>query len=160
MSRCKTVSFFYSLIPLSRWRALLIRRHIEGCAHCQAGLASRAESRSLFVQEGEVGGEGVLWTKIGPRLAPEAAAPKETAWTAPSPIFRGWGWAAAAAFLAVLITGVLLIRDFRPERTAPVAAVAARFELEYVRIGGQPADTVVYQPHGSDMIIVWAGTTY
>ncbi|MGB7295852.1 MAG: hypothetical protein WBC70_09720 [Candidatus Aminicenantales bacterium] len=155
MSRCKTVSFFYNLIPLSRWRAFLIRRHIEGCAHCQAGLPSRAESRSLFVQERAVGGEGVLWTKIGPRLAPDAAGKKETARTAP--IFRRWGWAVAAAFLAVLITGVLLIKDFRPEGTVAATAVPARFELEYVRIGGQPADTVVYQPHGSDMIIVWAG---
>lgn len=157
MSRCKTVSFFYSLIPLSRWRAFLIRRHIEGCAHCQAGLASRAESRSLFVQGEAIGGEGVLWTKIELRLAPEAAGPKEKALGVLSLVLRRWGWAAAAAFLAVLITGVLLIKDFRPERTASVAAVPARFELGYVRIAGQPADTVVYQPHGSDMIIVWAG---
>jgi hypothetical protein len=35
--------------------------------------------------------------------------------------------------------------------------VPVRFELEYIRVGGQPANAVVYQPQGSDIIIVWAG---
>jgi hypothetical protein len=71
---------------------------------------------------------------------------------------RRWGWAVATAFLVVLITGFLLLKNFRPEGTASTAALPARFALDYVRIGGQPADAVVYHPQGSDMIIVWAGT--
>jgi hypothetical protein len=70
---------------------------------------------------------------------------------------RHWGWAVATAFLLVLIAGFLLLKDFRPDRAASAAVVPARFELEYVLVGGQPANTVVYQPQGSDMIIVWAG---
>jgi hypothetical protein len=57
-----------------------------------------------------------------------------------------------------LVTGFLLLKGFRPGGASPTAAVPARFELEYVRVGGQPANAVVYQPQGSDMIIVWAGT--
>jgi hypothetical protein len=66
-------------------------------------------------------------------------------------------WAVAAIFLLIFIAGFLLFKDFRSENVSSAAAVPARFELEYVRVGGQPANTVVYQPQGSDMIIVWAG---
>ena len=72
------------------------------------------------------------------------------------PVMRRWGWAVATAFLGVLLMSFLLLRDFRPERVS-ADAVPARFELEYVRVGGQPANAVVYKPQGSDMIIVWAG---
>ncbi|MFZ2054058.1 MAG: hypothetical protein WAU81_07655 [Candidatus Aminicenantales bacterium] len=157
MSRCKTVSFFYALIPLSRWRDLLIRRHIEGCARCQAGLASRAESRSLLVQEGTVSIERTLWTGIESRLADKAGhSVKALSRRAPAAL-HAWRWAAAAALLLVLATGYWVLKDFQPEAISVAAAASARFELEYVRVDGQPADVVIYQPQGSDMIIVWAG---
>lgn len=157
MSRCKTVDFFYALIPLTRWRGWLIRRHIDGCARCQARLASRADSRLLFVQEETVGSERTLWMAVESRLAKETREPIKTIGRRAPVGLRPRSWAVAAALLLVLAAGYWLLRDFQPEGTSGAAAVPARFELAYVRVDGVPADVMIYQPQGSDMIIVWAG---
>jgi hypothetical protein len=157
MSHCKTIEVLYALVPLKPWRGFLIRRHIEKCPRCQAGLASREAVGSLLVREAEVNIGLSLWTGVE-TLLPEASANEGmNAQAVRPPVMRRWGWAAPAAVLLVLISSFLLLKDFRPEEAASAAAVPARFELEYVRVGGQPANTVVYQPQGSDMIIVWAG---
>lgn len=157
MSRCKTVDFFYALIPSSRWRGFLIHRHIEGCARCQASLASRAESRVLLVPEGPSGIEKTLWAAVEAELAAEPDRPtkREKRWAAA--ILRPQRWAAAAALLLVLATGYWLLKDFQPEAMSAASAAPARFELAYALVDGQPADVVIYQPQDSDMIIVWAG---
>jgi len=158
MSHCKTVEIFYALVPLKPWRGLLIRRHVEKCLQCQAGLASREAVGSLLVRETGVNIGRSLWTEVESALAVDSAAERTKDRSARLPVMRRWGWTVATAFLAVLITGFLLLKNFRPEGTASTASVPARFELDYVRVGGHPANTVVYQPQGSDMIIVWAGT--
>jgi hypothetical protein len=157
MSRCKTVNFFYALIPLSRWRDFLIRRHIEGCAHCQAALTSRDEARSLFVQEGTVGIEPAFWGDVETRLADETHQPIMRAGRRATAILRPHRWAVAVVLLLVLVTGYWLLKDFHPEAISVAAAAPSRFELEYVRVDGRPADVMIYKPQGSDMIIVWAG---
>lgn len=157
MSLCKTVELFYGLIPWKPWRGLLIRLHIEKCPLCQAGLANPEAFRPLLVQER--GGDIVrsLWTGVESALREDSVKEKTRGGTVRQPVMRRWGWASATALLLVLIAGFLFLKDFRPEEAASAAAVPARFELEYVLVGGRPANTVVYQPQGSDMIIVWAG---
>jgi hypothetical protein len=157
MSRCKTVSFFYALIPVNRWRDLLIRRHIDGCARCQAGLASRAESRSLFVQEGTAGIGRTLWTAVESGLADVTSGSRTTIEPRAPAALRTRRWAVTAALLLALVTGYWILKDFQPEAVSPAAAAPSRFEIEYIRIDGQPADVVIYQPQGVDMIIIWAG---
>ena len=158
MSRCKMVELFYALVPLKPWRGLLIRRHIEKCPRCLADLASREAVGSLLVQETDVSIGRPLWTAVESALVADSGGKRMKDRAVQVPVMRRWGWAVAMGFLIVLITGFLLLKDFRPEGTTSAAAVPARFELEYVRVGGQPANAVVYQPQGSDMIIVWAGT--
>lgn len=157
MSRCKTVSFFYALIPWGRWRGFLIRRHIEGCPHCQSRLASRAESRSLFVQEGTMSGGRTLWTAVESELADETTGPTGTHGHRAPTGWRPRRWAVAAALLLVLVAGYWVHKDFQPEAVSAEAAAPERFELAYARVDGQPANVVIYQPQDSDMIIVWAG---
>lgn len=157
MSRCKTVDFFYALIPLSRWRDFLIRRHVEGCARCQAGLASRAESRPLFVPEGTASIGQALWTAIEPVLAEGATEGPKPVRRRPPRTMDRLHWAAAAALLLVLVTGYWIVKDYQPEAVSAAAAALDRFEIAYVRVDGKPANTMVFQPHASDMIIVWAG---
>jgi hypothetical protein len=156
MSRCKTVSLFYALIPLSRWRDLLIRRHIERCPRCQAGLASRAESRALFVQEAAVRVERTFWPGVESGLVDERREPTKILGLRAPEGFRARRRAYAAALLLVLAMGYWVYKGFQPETTSAGAA-PERFEIAYVRVDGKPANTMVYQPHGSDMIIVWAG---
>lgn len=157
MSRCKTVDFFYALIPSSRWRGFLIRRHVEGCARCQARLASRAESRVLFVQEGPSGVEKTLWAAVEAGLDAEPNRLTKKERRRATAILRPQRWAAAAALLLVLAAGYWLLKDFQPEAMSAASAAPARFELAYARVDGKPANVVIYQPQGSDMIIVWAG---
>jgi hypothetical protein len=37
-----------------------------------------------------------------------------------------------------------------------VFAAADRFEIMYVKVGGEPAQTFVYQAQGTDTVFVWA----
>jgi hypothetical protein len=157
MSHCKTVEIFYALVPLKSWRGFLIRLHIEKCPRCQASLANREAVGSLLVQEREVNIGRSLWTNVESALQKDPGEKSINERPVRLSFMRRWGWAVAASFLFVLIAGFLLMKDFRPEGESSVAAIPPRFELEYVRVGGQPANTVVYQPQGSDMIIVWAG---
>jgi len=157
MSHCKTVEIFYALVPLKSWRGFLIRLHIEKCPRCQAGLANREAVGSLLVHERGVNLGRSLWTGVESALREDSGREMTRGRAFQPTSMRRWGWAAAASFLFVLIAGFLLLKDFRPEGESSTAALPPRFELEYVRIGGQPANTVVYQPQGSDMIIVWAG---
>lgn len=157
MSHCKTVEIFYALVPLKLWRGFLIRRHVEKCSRCQAGLASQEAVGSLLVQEWQVNISRPLWLEVESVLREDSGRKSVKERAAQFSAMRRWGWAVATAFLVVLMAGFLLLKDFRPEDAASAAAVPARFELEYVRVGGLPANTVIYQPQGSDMIIVWAG---
>jgi hypothetical protein len=156
MSHCKMVELLYALVPLRSWRGFLIRRHMETCPRCQADLASREAVGSLLVQETGVNIGRSLWTGVESALMADSGAVNMKVRVVQLPVMRRWGWAVATAFLGVLLMSFLLLRDFRPERVS-ADAVPARFELEYVRVGGQPANAVVYKPQGSDMIIVWAG---
>jgi hypothetical protein len=155
MSHCKTVEFFYALIPLRPWRDLLIRRHLERCPSCLAGLASREEAGRLLVQEAGASVSRSFWSGVAAGIAEDSGGKMAGDSQIPLLPARRWGLAVATAFLGVLLIGLFFWRDLRPERVS-ADAVQARFELEYVRVGGQPANAVIYQPQGSDMIIVWA----
>ena len=157
MSLCKMVELFYALIPWKPWQGWLIHLHIEKCPRCQASLASREAVGPLLVQERGVETGRPLWPEIESALQEVSGRERSKGRDIYTPVRRRLGWAVAGAFLLVLIAGIFLIKDFRPKRDATEALVPARFELEYVLVGGQPADTVVYQPQGSGMIIVWAG---
>jgi hypothetical protein len=156
MRHSKTVESLYALVPLKLWRGFLIRRHMEKCPACLASLASREEAGELLVGEaGAAAGPG-FWTKVEAVIAGDSGPEKSKALlieTRPSP--PRWGWAVATAGLGVLLIGLFFLGDFRAARV-PANALQARFELDYVRVGGEPANAVIYQPQGSDMIIIWA----
>jgi hypothetical protein len=155
MPHCKTVEFLYAIVPLKLWRGFLIRRHMEKCPGCLASLTSREEAGTLLVLEdgGAVGRS--LWAGVEAAIAGDYGTEKSKAGIFQPPPMRRWGWAVATAFLGVLLISFVLLKDFQPDRVSP-DAVQARFELNYVRVGGQPANAVIYQPRGSDMIIIWA----
>ena len=154
MLSCNAADLMYRIVPLKAWRAFLIRVHFERCPSCRAQLIGEAEARSLFVQEADVRAAGGLWPRVARSLA--ESANMTAAGSRALAGGRAWRWAAAAVVVTVL-AGYWAFRDFRPAGVPSVAAAPASFALEYVRVGGQPADAFIYQPQGSDMVIVWAG---
>jgi hypothetical protein len=152
MVSCKIVNAFYAAVPVRLFRDYLIRTHFDKCAGCQARLVSRHEAEALFVRPEDVGGVADIWGKIDLRAVPEAAAPGRR------PIGLRWELLAGAATLLVLAAASLwLLRGVETVAVrADYARPADRFEINYINVGGAPAQAYIYQPAGSDMIIVWA----
>jgi hypothetical protein len=158
MLSCRAAKFIYGLAPVGPWRAFLIRVHFERCPRCSSELAGAAEARALFVREAEFRPAPEVRESIVRLSTAGGDAPAKT--SVPLAGRRLWRWAAAAAgIVMVLLVGDWVRRGFRPAGGPPLSVAAARFELDYIRVDGQPADAYIYQPQGSDMIIVWAGKT-
>jgi hypothetical protein len=153
MVSCKIVDILYGAVPSRVFRNFLIRTHVERCGRCQARLVSRSEAGALFVKSGDVRAVEELWRRIEPRTGPGTAVPEKT------PAGLRWGWAAGAATLLLAAAASFwLLRGVQTQAVrADYARPADRFEINYVNVGGAPAQAFIYQPQGSDMIIVWAG---
>jgi len=153
MVSCKIVNALYAAVPSRLFRDFLIRAHLEKCAGCQARLVSRHEAEALFIKPEQVGAAGDLWQKIDLRAGRETVAPRKR------PAGLRWEWAAGAAtFLVLAAASLWLLRDVQTVAVrADYARPADRFEINYINVGGAPAQAYIYQPAGSDMIIVWAG---
>jgi hypothetical protein len=155
MVSCKIVDVIYAAIPLSPVRNLLIRRHVERCTRCQARLVSRAEAAALFVQPRDMASACDLWRKIEPAVG------RPVRISAKRPAASRWEWAAGAATaLFFAAAGFWLLRGVRSEpMSVELLRPADRFEINYINVGGEPAQAFIYHPQGSDMIIVWAEKT-
>jgi hypothetical protein len=157
MAFCKTADFIYVALPFRPLRDWLIRTHMERCPRCQERLISPEEARGLLVAPGQMGDTTVLWRRIAGKAGRTDGLPE----TRPAPAGAGWRWAAAlATVLAVAATGFWLLRETGGPGLGPGgAAPAGRFELAYVKVGGAPAQTFVYQAQGTGTIFVWAQRT-
>jgi hypothetical protein len=148
------VDFIYAALPLRPLRALLIRVHMESCPHCQSRLLSRPEAGKLFVASDQIGNTEGLWRRISAQSGSRTPVPEAS----PAPAGAGWRWATAVSTAAVVaVTGFWLLRQverpgFRPGDVGP----ADRFQIDYVNVGGAPAQTFVYQPQGTDTVFIWA----
>ncbi len=153
MVSCKIVNALYDAIPSRAFRDFLIRTHLDKCAGCQARLVSRHEAEALFVKPEDVGALRGLWRMIDRRANLDMAAPQRR------PAGLRWELAAGAAMFIVLAAASLwLLRGVQTVAVrADYARPADRFEINYINVGGAPAQAFIYQPAGSDMIIVWAG---
>ena len=154
MAFCKMVDVIYAALPLRPLRAFLIRSHMDSCPRCQSRLLSRAEAGRLFVSPGAVGMPADLWGRITFQTERATAVPEAL----PVPAGAGWRWATAAATAAVVaVTGFWLLREIdRPGFGPSLVGAADRFQIDYVNVGGAPAQTFVYQPQGTDTVFVWA----
>lgn len=157
MASCKTVERLYDALPLRAFRDWLIRVHMDRCPRCQARLLSRDEAKSLIVGPDEAGSPEALWRRIAGAAGRAAVVPG----TRPAGAGLIWRWAPAAAMAAaVALTGFWLLREIdRPGFDVRNPAAADRFQIDYVKVGGVPAQTFVYQPQGTDTVFVWASRT-
>ncbi|MGZ7066235.1 MAG: hypothetical protein ACXVI6_07765 [Candidatus Aminicenantales bacterium] len=155
MVSCKIVNALYDAVPSRPFRDFLIRAHLDKCEGCQARLVSRHEAEALFVKPEDVGAVSGLWRMIDRRASLETEAPQRRA--------AGLRWelaAGAATFLVLAAASLWLLRGVQTESVrAGYARPADRFEINYINVGGAPAQAFIYQPAGSDTIFVWAGKT-
>jgi hypothetical protein len=156
MSGCRTIVFFYKVLPLKLWRGFLIRCHIEKCAACETRLVHKEEIRTRLLKEEEVGDSGRLWSGVRAEL--KIAAEKESP---PQSSTRArWRWVLGAAGLMIaVLTGIWLYRGHKSDGILPGKEMGRKFQIQYMRIGEEPARPFVYQPQDSKIIIIWAERT-
>ena len=151
MASCRMVDVLYRWLPLRSVRGLLIRTHMEKCEHCQSRLVSRSEAEALLVKPGGAKADERLWRAVEARAGQSVRIPeKKRAWL-------GWEWAAgAASLLAVTAASFWLLRGVESGGVrADLVRPPERFEIEYINVGGEPAQAFVYQPQASDIVFVW-----
>jgi len=154
MDFCKTVDRLYAALPLRPFRDWLIRVHMDRCPRCQARLLSRDEAKSLLVGPDQAGNPEAIWRRISYEAGKVASVPE----TRPGRGSLSWRWASIAVMAAaVALTGFWLLRELgRPGFEANAVPPGDRFQIDYVNVGGAPAQTFVYQPRGTDTVFVWA----
>jgi hypothetical protein len=167
MGHTDRILWLARLVPFGAWKDALLGRHFERCPECAARLATREEARRILVGAADVGDLEGIWPAVraaitarGPRI-PVAVRTRVPAWR--------WAAAAAGLGLAVFLT-LTAVRFFQPGRGLAgfeIASVAASeidsgsapgdVQLGYVRIDNEPARTIVYKPHDSNLVLIWAG---
>lgn len=150
MFLCKIVHFWFSLLPLRPWQDFLIRAHIQKCPVCQARLASAEEVKALLIHENNVQDFRDLWPDVK-----SAVAAKKPGKRAFLDGYRKWAFA-AVGLMAILIAGSLFYTVLVQNGELSVQQGDARFQINYLRVGDEPATPYLYQPKDTDMIIVWA----
>jgi hypothetical protein len=161
MSHSSFIDLVYRVLPFHAWKDWLLRRHIENCPGCRSRLVSREEARLLLVQADEVGDLGRLWPAIKQRLGgnerhgEKGGLPK-------SALVRKWRLAAVglAVLLIAVAVNLLLLQTPRPEISTSAGEINAaepeQVQIHYVKIENEPAQTFIFQPRDSNILIVWA----
>jgi hypothetical protein len=154
MDFCRIAEALYGALPLRFFRDWLIRAHMDRCPRCQARLLGREEAQGLFVTPDQIGDATDLWRRIA-REAGRAAVARPRGGT------MAWQWALGVSTVAVLaLAGFWLLRETgHPGGELAAIPPADRFQVDYINVGGEPAQTFVYQPQGTDTVFVWAGRT-
>jgi hypothetical protein len=154
MRLCRICEYLYEKSPFGFVRGLLIRGHMENCPVCRAGLASPEEVRSILAQARDFAGRAGIWAAIQSRLKTEKPEAGLAPAAAGSRLLR---WASAVGMIVAISAGAFwLFRNSpvdNPRRESPSPEV---FRLDDLRVGGEPARAIIYQPRNSDMVVVWA----
>jgi anti-sigma factor RsiW len=150
MFLCKFVNFWFSLFPVKPWQDFLVRAHIHKCPACQDRLASLDEVKALLMHESDVRSSRDLWPDIK-----SAIMKRKTEKRAFFSVYRKWAFV-AASLMAVLVAGFLFYTILVQNGKLIEQEEGARFQINYIRVGDEPATPFLYQPKDSDMIIVWA----
>ena len=150
MLKCKVFGLFFFILPLKKWQGFLIEKHVKKCPGCQNGLASETEVRTSLAQLIEDQGKVDMWPAINAGLQEE----KERNRHSPGP---QWKWAlGTVSLLAFLAAALFLYRGLSLRRSLPEGDLVERFQINYIRVKGKPAQAFLYQPKDSEMIIIWA----
>jgi len=113
-------------------------------------MASQEDVKTLIIQESDVEDFRDLWPAIKTGVS-EKKPEKKAMYS----INRRWAFAAASV-VAVFLAGFLLFRILSQDGALLDQEGEARFQINSIRVGDEPATPFLYQPKDSDMILVWA----
>jgi hypothetical protein len=150
MLRCKINHFLLSVFPFKFWQGFLIRSHIWKCEECMSQMASREEVKALIVQESDIEDFRDLWPAVKSGVVRKTPEKK-----AVFSLNRRWTFAVAGV-VAVFLAGFLLIAILTQDGVLVEQEGEARFQINSIRVGDEPATPFLYQPKDSGMILVWA----
>lgn len=142
---------------IKKLKSFWIRHHAEECPACQSRLLSREEARALLVQPGEMKSNETLWTDIVSRIRDEERAAVRAA-RRPGPKLL-LAMAAASLVIAMFIS-FWSWRGYQSESAFPAEDHKELFYINYLKVGDEPAQAFIFQPHDSPVIIVWAEKSY
>jgi hypothetical protein len=130
----------------SRW-SVRLRRHLEHCRRCQAGLAGLEEAWTATVSQEKIKKETDFWPDFLDRL--ERAKPLEHSGQG-----RRLRWTLAAAGLVVAAAAVGLFIFQQPgEKDDPVSAIKLR--VSYITMYEKPAQAFIFKTQDENWTFVW-----
>jgi len=159
LGHAEVVGILFRLVRFRRFRDR-VWRHIDNCPSCQARLAGREDARRVLFRADDAGGLDGLWPAVRRAISAESTRPvPASAFTAAPAVRRNaWRWAAAAGGLAAaaLLTAGL-VRTFMSGtvRSPNLPGANGGLRIEYARIAGEPAQTIIVHEKDPEMIIVW-----
>lgn len=165
MRHADRIQYFIRILPFAAWKDAFIRGHVERCPECGRSLATADEARRAIVRAAEIVNTEGLQQAVALRIAglKPLHAPDPIPERPASAPALAWRWAAAAAgmFAAVLATAALVVffRSGVPSGAFEPADVE-QFQVSYVKIADEPAQTYIFKPHDSNVVIVWAGKSH
>lgn len=150
MSRCKIYGYAFSLVPLKKWQAFLIRFHMERCPECQNMLISREAVQEITIHENHLKDTDAIWDGFEQKVR-EAKSHKQRVFS------PRWSWVygiSVALMLGAVAIWFALSPQFRKNQVEE--SLNGHFRINYMRIENKPAQAYLFQPQDSYMIIVWA----
>ena len=146
-----------ALIALGESITPIDNEHIAQCPKCQSELDEYRSvvntARSVTDADRPTTPPSSVWEGIASAVAPPAApsAPHQ-----PGTHSRGAGWFALAASVGVVIGGLATFIAMQATTSEPTPSVIAQANLEPLRDIEQPAQAVVQQVDGKDVLVVQA----
>jgi hypothetical protein len=122
----------------------------EKYERCKSQMASREEVKASIIQESDVEDFRDLWPAIK-----TGVDEKEPVKKAIGSMTRRWVFT-AASLIVVILAGFLFFMILSQNGTILDQEGEARFRINSIRVGDEPATPFLYQPKDSDMILVWA----
>ena len=148
----------YNLIPIPKFRAFLIQKHISSCPECQKEWEIDETMEDFFMAPGWIDKEGSLWPRIQETiLATEREDSLARTSGKTSGIVPRWQWA-LAGFALLLMAGINLIVNKSAIRSLPLHEVDLALKPPQVKIiraeiHGQKAKPFIYRT--KENLFIW-----
>ncbi len=157
---CKFYKFLYWLIPIKRFKSVLIRKHFANCSKCQREIEIEDRLKKILITPDKVREEGSLWPKIKLKLyTPEKVESKQGVKLSFLTI-KKWQWV-LAVFLVLIVTVISITYKNLPifqksvEIKKDISPLETRVIVEFAKVKNKPAKVYIFQSKNRKMSIIW-----